>query len=171
MKSILSFIVLFYFSSLLFCQGYEEMSEDESTSFESLSASYEARFIKNRKTQDVYDIEISIRNNGHDLIMLKRDIGTVEYSLKPYAIAEFRFDNATGSNLTVKDGFMVGNEVHKDITYECEKCNGGDDETVLKKDRFLLGYGIRRRDIVDETFRIRVPKGEKPEIRIRFPNN
>ena len=170
MKSILTLLITLLFCSTLISQRYERMEDNEDSIHENLSATYNARFVKNRKTQDVYDIEVSVRNNSYDMIVLKQNIGEAEFSLKKYAIAECRFENATGSNLTVKDGNILGKEIQKDVLYECAKCNGDDDETVNKKDRFVIGYGIRRGEIINESFRVRVPKDEKPEVDIRFLN-
>ena len=170
MKTIITLFISVLFCSSLSSQRYERMTDNEDLISDNLSATYNARFIKNRKTQDVYDIEVSIRNNSYDMIMLKQDIGEVEFSLRKYALAEFRFENATGSNLTVKEGNIIGKEIQQDVTYECEKCNGGDDDTESKKDRFIIGYGIRRGEIINESFRIRVPKDEKPKVDIRFLN-
>jgi len=168
MKTLVSFLVCLLVTLSLFSQNYESMTEGENVQYESFEASYSARFIKNRKTQDVYDVEVSIKNNGHDFIKLKKVIGETEYNLKPYGIAELRFGNATGSNLTVKDGFVLGEMINHDVSFECADCNGGKDDVRVKTDRFLVGYGIRRGQVVDATFRIRVPKDEKPEVEIRF---
>lgn len=167
MKTLITLFISVLFCSSLISQRYERMEDNEDTVFENLSATYNPRFIKNRKTQDVYDIEVSIRNNSYDLVMIKDRIGEVEYNLRKYALAEFRFENATGSNLTAKEGNIIGKEIQEDVTYECDNCNS-DDETVSKKDRFIIGYGIRRGEIINESFRIRVPKDEKPVVDIRF---
>ncbi len=146
------------------------MEDNEDLVKDNLSVSYNARFIKNRKAQDVYDIEVSIKNNNYDMIILKQDIGEVEYNLNKYALVEFRIENATGSNFTVKEGKILGKEIQKDINYECKNCNSTEDETVRKSDRFVIGYGIRRDEIINETFRVRVPKDEKPVVEMRFLN-
>ena len=104
MKTLVSILISTLLCTPLFSQSYERMIDNEELISENLSATYNARFIKNRKSQDVYDIEVSIRNNSHDVIMLKEDIGEVEFNLKQYRLTEFRFENATGSNLTAKDG-------------------------------------------------------------------
>ena len=77
---------------------------------ESLKASYNAQFIKNRKTQDVYDIKMSIKNTGFDLIKFKNRIGEVEYDQSEYWLAKLTFANSTGSNLTLREGYVDSKE-------------------------------------------------------------
>ena len=80
---ICSFLFLLTFSiSLITAQIYQPMTENEATKYENLTVSYSAKKIKNRKTQDVYDIKMAIKNGGADLIKFKNNIGRLSMILQ-----------------------------------------------------------------------------------------
>lgn len=167
MKTLLAVFFILFLGFNSKGQNYELMTEKESLKNESLTASYTAQFIKNRKTQDVYDIKMSIRNEGYDLIKLKNYIGQVEFDLSEYYLANINFVNATGSNLTVREGHMNAREIYQRVSY---KCDDGTDDGIEKSSNMLIAYGLHRGQTVNSTFRIRVPKDEKPEVEIQFVN-
>lgn len=162
-------LFLFPFVSIL-SQSFQVMEENNNLISENLSASYDAQFVKNRKTQDVYDITVSIKNTGYDMYKFKESIGAVEYDLKKYALSEVKFDNATGSNLTSKGGQIIGKEFDQNISYECKDCSSEEDEKISQSKSMVIAYGLRRNQSQSESFRIRVPKGESPIVQIRFLN-
>jgi len=166
------FIFLFFLISITLSKGqsYQSMTENQDLESGTLIASYNAQFVKNRKTQDVYELDMSIKNSGFDLLKFKNDIGRVEYDLSEYWLANIKFKNATGSNLTVKEGHVDAREFKQNITFECNDCNSEDGEKVERSRNMLIGYGLKQGQSVKRTYRIRVPKGEKPIVEIQFVN-
>lgn len=162
MKLLLTNLLLAIFTFQAQAQAYQTMAENEPLENETLKASYNAQFVKNRKTQDVYDIKFSMKNHGYDLIKFKNNIGETEYDLSDYWLAKLNFSNATGSNLTLREGFLQGDEFFQRVTFKC-----GEKE---QSERMLLGYGIERGKTLSSTYRIRVPVGEKPVVEIQFVN-
>jgi len=143
-------------------QSYQVMTENKSMAHESLKASYNAQFIKNRKTQDIYDIKMSIKNIGFDLIKFKNRIGEVEYDQSEYWLAKLTFANSTGSNLTLREGYVDSKEFKQRVAFKCDD--------IERSKYMVLGYGLRRGQTINTTFRIRVPKGESPVVEIQFVN-
>ena len=166
MKTLLILFLFAFSTSFVGAQSYKLMKENETTKYENLSASYSAKMIKNRKTQDVYDIKMTIKNGGPDLIKFKNNIGEVEYDLSDYRIAELNFENATGSNLTVREGYMDAKEFKQRVTYKC----GSGDDAVEQSKNMIIGYGLQRGQSLSSTYRIRVPADEQPVVEIQFVN-
>ncbi len=115
MKTICICLAFSFLATIVSAQSYQTMTENEATNYENLKASYNAQKIKTRKTQDVYDIKMSIKNSGFDIIKFKNNIGEMEYDLSEYWLAEINFENATGSNLTIREGHMNAKEFKQRI--------------------------------------------------------
>ena len=170
----MKFTVVFLFSTfimtLLNGQSFQAMTENEDLKSGTLIASYNAQFVKNRKTQDVYDIDISMKNTGFDVLKFKNDIGRVEYDQSDYWLANVKFKNATGSNFTVKEGHVDPRQFKQNITFKCENCSSSDDEEVERSKNMLIGYGLRQNQSVKQSYRVRTPKGKKPIVELQFVN-
>lgn len=166
MKTVSICLFLFFSITIVSAQSYQAMTENEATNYENLKASYNAKKIRTRKTQDVYDIKMTIKNSGTDLIKFKNNIGEVEYDFSEYWLAEINFENATGSNLTIMEGHVNAKEFKQRVTYKC----GSDDDEIEQSKSMIVGYGLRRGQSVNSTYRIRVPVGDQPVVEIQFVN-
>jgi hypothetical protein len=153
---------------LLNAQNYEVMKENEILDKGNLKASYTVQKIRNKKDQDAYDITLSVRNDGYDIVKIKNNIGETEYDLSKYWLANIKFANSTGSAFTIRDGHLETNEIFERVSYPCGTDSEG--KQIMASTNMLIGYGIRRGQTINSTYRIRVPEGEDPRVEIQFVN-
>ena len=172
MKTIYLFILFISYSLVGIAQSFEDLTENESKAFEELSVNYSALYIKKKKGNDVYDVTVSLKNNGSDIISILPDIGEY-YNINEYKLAKFNFTNANGSGMTARQTTLDPHEFKSNVSMKHKNCNydpedEDSEKELTKTKKMVIGLGIRSGQTISKTVRVRVAEGEKVKANVQL---
>ncbi len=161
MKKLIAAAALIIAGISLNAQSWQTIEEGKALQIQGMDVSYITSYIKEVKGQDVYQITATISNSGDKIIHL---FSQARYSFieEPgNAWAHFRFTNATGTGLSSREGHIYPNTYQMMFPF---KCNSSDKNDTYESR--VIGVGLEAGQSKTGEWRVRVNKGEKPELSV-----
>lgn len=162
-RLILSIALLLPLAS--FSQSWENLEESQSKNINGLEVSYITSYIKDKHGEDVYEVTATIANNGGDMIKLFPTAQDSFVELPNNSWAHFRFTNATGKGFSSREGYIYPNPINMSFPYKCNKDQKKPDYTSK-----VIGVGLDAGQSKTQGWRVRVSKGDKPEVKVLISN-
>lgn len=144
-----------------FAQGWQTLEEGQVYELDGVEISFITSYIKEVKGQDVYTITASISNNGPDIRYL---FSQAQYDFKEEsknAWGQFRFTNATGKGFSNREGQIYPNVITMKFPIKCDPKQKNDEYHSR-----VIGVGLESGGNITKNWRVRVEKGEKPEVSV-----
>ncbi len=147
-----------------FGQGWQKIKEGQVFEIEGVEISFITSYIKEIKGQDVYTITATISNNGPEITYLFPQARYSFVEETRNAWVQFRFSNATGKGLSSRAGNIFPNKIWMKFPV---KCNSDKDEYHNR----VIGVGLTSGGYISKNWRVRVKKGERPQVNVFMRSN